>query len=81
MIAALRSVLDEENLNNPPPVVVGVGARSTRDTIQLTQDAAASGADFVLVVAPAYYASVLKSNSIALRQYFTDVADASPIPL
>lgn len=81
MIAALRSVLDEENLSNPPPVVVGVGATSTRDTIQLAQDAAECGADFVLVVAPAYYAGVLKSNSIALRQYFTDVADASPIPL
>lgn len=58
-----------------------MGANSTRETTQLAHDAAAAGADFVLVVLPGYYAGVLKANPTAMRKFFVDVAAASPVPV
>jgi hypothetical protein len=58
-----------------------VGANSTRETSQLAHDAAAAGADFVLVVPPGCYAGVLKANPTAIRNFFVDVAAASPVPV
>lgn len=69
------------------PIVAGVGAPSTRETIALARDAAAAGADFVMVIPPGYYAGALKADvgggggSAALREYFVDVAEASPVPV
>ncbi|OAQ60128.1 aldolase-type TIM barrel [Pochonia chlamydosporia 170] len=80
VIKALRDALDAIGLHKTP-IVAGVGATSTRETIQLAKDAASVGADFVLVVAPGYYAGVLKSNTAAMRNFFVDVAAASPVPV
>lgn len=52
----MQSALDENDLHRTP-IVAGVGATSTRETISLAKDAAAAGAEFVLVIAPGYYAS------------------------
>lgn len=62
------------------PVVAGVGAPSTRETIILTKEAASAGADFVMVIPPGYYAGALKAGS-ALLEYFVDVAESSPVPV
>jgi dihydrodipicolinate synthase/N-acetylneuraminate lyase len=80
VIKALREAMDEINLQQTP-IVAGVGATSTRETIQLAQDAAAAGADFVLVVPPGYFAGVLKGNPTAMRNFFVDVAASSPLPV
>jgi len=76
----LRSALDENGLHRTP-IVAGVGATSTRETISLAKDAAAAGAEFVLVIAPSYYASALKANPIAIKTFFIDVALKSPLPM
>jgi 4-hydroxy-2-oxoglutarate aldolase len=60
-------------------LIVGTGAESTRTCLQLTRDAAARGADAVLVVAPHYYASAMTEQ--ALRQHYRRVADGSPVPV
>jgi 4-hydroxy-2-oxoglutarate aldolase len=60
-------------------LLAGVGAESTRLTIRRARDAAARGADAVLVVAPHYYGAMMTLD--ALRAHFTMVADASPIPV
>lgn len=61
------------------PVIAGTGAASTRETIQLSKDAGASGADAVLVLPPSYYKGLV--NTEALHAHFLAVADASPVPV
>ena len=60
-------------------VVAGVGGESTRVTIARARDAAAAGADAVLVVSPHYYGK--RMSEAALEAHFTAVADASPLPV
>jgi len=61
------------------PLIVGCGAQSTRETIQLCKDASSSGGQFALVLPPSYYGGLLNTESILT--HFRDVADASPIPI
>ncbi|KAK2737632.1 hypothetical protein FQN55_000988 [Onygenales sp. PD_40] len=61
------------------PIIVGCGAQSTRETIELCEEAASSGGDYVLVLPPAYYKGLYKPQSTI--DFFTDVATASPIPV
>ena len=60
-------------------LIVGTGAESTRTCLQLTRDAAARGADAVLVVAPHYYGAAMTGP--ALSQHYRRIADESPIPV
>ncbi|HEX7242031.1 MAG TPA: dihydrodipicolinate synthase family protein [Longimicrobiaceae bacterium] len=60
-------------------LLAGTGAESTRAAIRLTRAAAAAGADAVLVHPPAYYRPQMTPE--ALREHFTAVADASPVPV
>ncbi len=60
-------------------LVVGSGCESTVETIRLTNDCAALGADAALVVTPSYY--VGRMTSAALEAHFMAVADASDIPV
>ena len=60
-------------------LIVGAGAESTRYAIRLAKNAAARGADAVLVVAPHYYSAAMTSD--ALLRHYRAVADASPIPV
>lgn len=61
------------------PVIVGCGAPSTKETIQLCKEAAQSGGSYALVLPPSYYNSLVSSE--LLIDHFQTVADASPIPL
>ncbi|KAF3015006.1 hypothetical protein E8E14_008158 [Neopestalotiopsis sp. 37M] len=61
------------------PVIVGCGAQSTRETIQLCQEAAQAGGTQALVLPPAYYGSLLSTSHI--MAHFRDVADQSPLPI
>lgn len=81
LIVAARAALDELNLH-AVPTVAGIGAASTRESIQLAREAAAAGADFAIAIPPGYYAGALIADSMAaLRTYFLDIAEASPIPV
>jgi 4-hydroxy-2-oxoglutarate aldolase len=60
-------------------LIVGTGAESTRATVRATADAAAAGADAVLVRPPAYYGPAL--TAAALAGHFQRIADASPVPV
>ncbi|WQF80691.1 Putative aldolase-type TIM barrel [Colletotrichum destructivum] len=61
------------------PLIVGCGAQSTRETVQLCREAASSGGDYALVLPPAYYGGLLTTDHIL--QHFREVADASPVPV
>ncbi|KKY23633.1 putative dihydrodipicolinate synthase [Diplodia seriata] len=61
------------------PVIVGCGAQSTREAIQLCVDAHAAGGDYALVLPPAYYQGLFAADTVA--SFFLDVAAASPVPV
>lgn len=61
------------------PVIVGCGAQSTRETIELCQEALACGGDYALVLPPSYYKPSHKPDTI--MEFFNDVGDSSPIPI
>ena len=60
-------------------VLAGAGYESTRQTIAFSKQAAENGADFVTIVTPSYFKKRLTDE--VMIGYFTDVADAIPIPL
>jgi 4-hydroxy-2-oxoglutarate aldolase len=60
-------------------LIAGTGAQSTRQTIDLTRQAAKAGADAALIVTPHYYSG--KMTAEALVTHYRAVADASPIPV
>lgn len=69
-----------ENLAPEKHMIVGCGCESTRETIELCKEAAALGADAALVISPNYYKKAMQTDRV-IEQFFTDVADASPIPV
>jgi 4-hydroxy-2-oxoglutarate aldolase len=73
-----RTALDNAGFGDLP-IVVGCGAQSTRETIELCQDAHKYGGDYALVLPPSYYAGLHAQGTVL--EFFRDVADASPVPL
>lgn len=74
---AVRAVAD---LNKPDyPIIAGISAQSTVETIQNAQDAASAGASFALLLPPSYWAKAVSNE--AILGYYRDVADASSIPI
>ena len=61
------------------PVIAGTGAESTAETIRLNAKAAEAGADAVLIVTPNYYKGEMIDPVLA--RFYTDVAEASPLPV
>ena len=80
LIKATREALDDTGFTDVP-IVIGTGAGSTRETLQLSKEAAEAGADYVIVITPGYFAGVLAGNKKALKAFFTEVAKKSPIPV
>ena len=60
-------------------VIVGTGAESTVETMHFNEMAAKAQADAVLVITPNYYKGSMTDK--ALTRFYTDVADASPLPV
>jgi 4-hydroxy-2-oxoglutarate aldolase len=60
-------------------IIAGINELSTRSAIEATKQAADAGADIALTVTPYFYKSSMTGE--VLLRFFTDVADASPIPI
>lgn len=78
LIKTARRALDEAGYTDVP-IIAGTGAGSTRETIELSHEAAEAGADYAIVIASGYFAGAL--NPKALKAFFTEVAEKSPIPV
>jgi len=74
-----RSALDEAGFDNVP-VIVGASENSIRGTIELCKEAQAAGGEYVLLVPPSYYRAAVGSDDV-IYNYFTGVADGSPLPI
>ncbi|KAB5590845.1 L-threo-3-deoxy-hexylosonate aldolase [Ceratobasidium theobromae] len=78
VIKTHRAALDSAGFQNLP-LIVGTGVSSTWETIELTKEAAQAGANYAMVIPPGYFKGAM--TDAALEAYFTEVADASPIPI
>ncbi|NXG78131.1 HOGA1 protein, partial [Baryphthengus martii] len=74
VVSCVRRAVHRDRL-----LLAGSGCESTQATIELTSSMAEVGADVALVVTPCYYRGAMTST--ALVQHYTEVADASPIPV
>ncbi|KAJ7109459.1 dihydrodipicolinate synthetase [Mycena epipterygia] len=79
LIRSARKALDAAGFLDVP-LIVGTGAASTRETVELTAAAAKAGADYAIVIASGYFAGALAGNHAALKAFWTEVAEKSPIP-
>ncbi|KAJ5976418.1 hypothetical protein N7481_010125 [Penicillium waksmanii] len=61
------------------PLMAGVGAHSTKQTLELAQDAADAGANYLLVLPPAYFGKATNMNVV--KRFFSEVAAKSPLPV
>jgi 4-hydroxy-2-oxoglutarate aldolase len=61
------------------PLMAGIGRESTRATIAAAKRAAAGGADAVMARTPSFYKNMMTSEIFV--RHFTEVADASPVPV
>jgi len=77
-VRTVRKALDEAGYHNFP-LIVGTGASSVRETVTLCKLAHADGANFAIVLPPAYFMSLMTEE--AILDYYRSVADASPLPL
>ncbi|KAI0046158.1 dihydrodipicolinate synthetase [Auriscalpium vulgare] len=80
LIQSARRALDGAGLTRVP-IIAGTGAGSTRETVELSKEAAAAGADSVIVITSGYFAGVLATHRPALKAFFTEVAEKSPVPV
>ncbi|KAL6399602.1 putative dihydrodipicolinate synthase [Ilyonectria robusta] len=61
------------------PIVIGTVGHATKDIIEQLRASKEAGADFGLVLTPSYFHFAMDASVI--KQFFTEVADASPIPI
>ncbi|EKJ76505.1 hypothetical protein FPSE_03347, partial [Fusarium pseudograminearum CS3096] len=78
--ATTRAALNDGGFSHVP-IIVGCGSQSTRETIDYCREAWEAGGDYALVLPPSYYATLFGPASETILEYFTRVADKSPIPI
>ncbi|CRG91948.1 hypothetical protein PISL3812_09002 [Talaromyces islandicus] len=61
------------------PIMAGVGAHSTKQVLELSEDAAKAGANYLLVLPPAYFGKATTVSTI--KRFFADVATKAPLPV
>lgn len=74
LIEAARDVVPADRI-----IIVGTGGESTRHTIRNCEQAAAAGADAVLVSPPAYFKGAMTPE--VLDRHYRAVAAGSPLPV
>ena len=73
-----RAALDQAGFTHVP-LLVGASDQSVRGTLRLCREAASAGGDAVLLMVPSFFKWAM--NAATIESYFTQVADASPIPV
>jgi 4-hydroxy-2-oxoglutarate aldolase len=61
------------------PLLAGISAQSTAETIKNAKAAAEAGAGWGLLLPPSYWVKAVTTDVVV--QYYRDVADGSPIPI
>ncbi|KAL4933042.1 dihydrodipicolinate synthase family protein [Aspergillus undulatus] len=74
LIAAAREAVGPDF-----PLMAGVGAHSTKQVLELAADAAAAGANYLLVLPPAYFGKA--TTGPVIKRFFADVARQASLPV
>ncbi|KAI5235378.1 aldolase [Aureobasidium subglaciale] len=61
------------------PLMAGVGSHSTKQSLEFAQDAAAAGADYVLVLPPAYFGKA--TSMTVVKRFFSEISGKSQLPV
>ncbi|TAQ89894.1 hypothetical protein B7494_g1756 [Chlorociboria aeruginascens] len=61
------------------PIMAGAGAHSTKQVLELIADAAKAGANYVLVLPPAYFGKA--TTPAVIERFYSDVSAKSPLPI
>ncbi|KAJ7693330.1 dihydrodipicolinate synthetase family protein [Mycena rosella] len=80
VIRAARQALDANGFTQIP-IMAGTGTGSAKETIRLSHEAREAGADYVIVIPPGYFAFAVGRDTAALKKFFLQVLDASPLPV
>jgi L-threo-3-deoxy-hexylosonate aldolase len=75
---ATREALDSAGFTQVP-IIVGASEGSVRGTISLIKESEKAGGDYVLLLSPSYFRGLMDEE--AIYNYFTEVADGSPLPI
>lgn len=75
---ATREALDEAGFKDVP-VIAGASENSIRGAVDLCKEASAAGAEYALILPPAYYRAQV--NETMIFEFYTSVAEQSPIPI
>lgn len=78
MISGVRKGLDDAGFKDYP-IMAGVLVNSLDETLEWLQDAHKAGAQWGLVLAPGYFGGAATQDNLV--EWFTVVADKSPIPI
>ncbi|KAK4521978.1 oligosaccharyltransferase complex subunit epsilon [Mucor velutinosus] len=79
-VQVIRQCSDSvQKYNRSLKIIAGTSSQSARNTITYTKQAAEAGAGFVLVLPPSFYKGSMDHD--ALYQFYTTVADHSPLPV
>lgn len=76
-LLVLKTVIEHAGADKV--VMAGTGAESTKETIDITLEAARLGASMVSLLMPHFFRKYMDDD--ALTNYITEVADASPVPV
>lgn len=74
-----RSALDEAGYTNVP-IIAGASEQSVLATVELCTESAEAGAEYVMVLPPSYYRYAV-GDEATIYEFFTSVADGSPLPI
>ncbi|RYP22032.1 hypothetical protein DL765_001938 [Monosporascus sp. GIB2] len=61
------------------PIMAGVGGHSTKQVLEFISDAADAGANYALLLPPAYFGK--QTTQAVIDSFFNDVAKESPLPI
>lgn len=74
----VKRSLDEAGFQDYP-LIAGTATQGIEDTVQLLKDAKEAGIRWGMVLAPGYFATNVNQEGII--EWYTAVADQSPIPI
>lgn len=78
LIKSQRKTLDDAGFKDRP-IIAGTASQTVEETIEVIKDSQAAGAEYAMVLGPAYFAP--STSQAGLQKWFEAVADKSPIPI
>lgn len=78
LIKSQRKTLDDAGYKDRP-IIAGTATQNIDDTVDMIKDSQAAGAEYAMVLGPAYFAPA--TSQAGLQKWFEVVADRSPIPI